>query len=102
MTESSTTDQALPTVITTGNAVLRLRQQRLSASTRPYRARGCRAIRCQGCLLTERFCLCDTIKPQPASSRFCLIMFDTEPLSLMWCFRKNMPPLTGRYSINYL
>ncbi|MGM7844065.1 tRNA-uridine aminocarboxypropyltransferase [Yersinia enterocolitica] len=80
MTESSTTDQALPTVITTGNAVLRLRQQRLSASTRPYRARGCRAIRCQGCLLTERFCLCDTIKPQPASSRFCLIMFDTEPL----------------------
>ncbi|CNI26430.1 DTW domain-containing protein [Yersinia aldovae] len=80
MTESSDIDHVLPTVITTENAVLRLRQQRLAASTRAYRARGCRAIRCQGCLLTERFCLCDTIKPQPANSRFCLIMFDTEPL----------------------
>ncbi|CNK94835.1 DTW domain-containing protein [Yersinia mollaretii] len=91
MTESSainpklTTDHELmapsvsPTIMTT-NAVLRLRQQRLAASTRAYRARGCRAIRCQNCLLAERLCLCDTIKPQPANSRFCLIMFDTEPL----------------------
>lgn len=91
MTESSaishklTTDHELmaqsvsPTVMTT-NAVLRLRQQRLAASTRAYRARGCRAIRCQNCLLAERLCLCDTIKPQLANSRFCLIMFDTEPL----------------------
>ncbi|WP_049614813.1 tRNA-uridine aminocarboxypropyltransferase [Yersinia pekkanenii] len=74
------TTLGLPTVTATGNAVLHLRRLRLAASTRPYRARGCRAIRCQGCLLTERFCLCDTIKPQPANSRFCLIMFDTEPL----------------------
>ncbi|AJJ18308.1 MULTISPECIES: tRNA-uridine aminocarboxypropyltransferase [Yersinia] len=82
MTEIFITDHALSldTVLTTENAVLRLRQQRLAASTRAYRARGCRAIRCQGCLLAERFCLCDTIKPQPAASRFCLIMFDTEPL----------------------
>lgn len=82
MTEIFITDHALSldTVLTTENAVLRLRQQRLAASTRAYRARGCRAIRCQGCLLVERFCLCDTIKPQPAASRFCLIMFDTEPL----------------------
>ncbi len=69
-----------PMVETTENAVLRLRQIRLAASTRAYRARGCRAIRCQGCLLAERLCLCDTIKPQRASSRFCLVMFDTEPL----------------------
>lgn len=80
MTETFTIDHALPAGTTTENAVLRLRQQRLAASTRPYRARGCRAIRCQGCLLIERFCLCDTIQPQSASSRFCLIMFDTEPL----------------------
>ncbi|MGE4802631.1 tRNA-uridine aminocarboxypropyltransferase [Yersinia hibernica] len=80
MTETLTNEQLLPVNITTENAVLRLRRQRLALSTRPYRARGCRAIRCQGCLLTERFCLCDTIKVQPANSRFCLLMFDTEPL----------------------
>lgn len=80
MTDTFTTGHTLPTAITTENAVLRLRQQRLAAATRAYRARGCRAIRCQNCLLAERFCLCDTIKPQQANSRFCLIMFDTEPL----------------------
>jgi len=64
----------------TDNAVLRLRQTRLAASTRPYRARGCRAIRCQSCLLPQTNCLCASIEPQQAKSRFCLIMFDAEPL----------------------
>ncbi|TYL40933.1 MULTISPECIES: tRNA-uridine aminocarboxypropyltransferase [Dickeya] len=64
----------------TGNAVLRLRQQRLALSTRPFRARGCRVIRCQRCLLPEIHCLCDTLSPSTARSRFCLVMFDTEPL----------------------
>ena len=62
------------------NAVLRLRTQRLAKSTRPYLARGSRVIRCQGCLLPKRNCLCSHISPQPATSRFCLVMFDTEPL----------------------
>lgn len=62
------------------NAILRLRQQRLAVSTRLYRARGSKAVRCQGCLLPQQHCLCHTIKPQTASSQFCLIMFDTEPL----------------------
>ncbi|MBS0971672.1 MULTISPECIES: tRNA-uridine aminocarboxypropyltransferase [Yersiniaceae] len=62
------------------NAVLRLRRERLARSTRPYRARGCRVIRCQRCLLPQVNCLCDTIVPQPARSRFCLVMFDTEAL----------------------
>lgn len=62
------------------NAVLRLRQHRLALSTRPFRARGCRVIRCQQCLLPAINCLCSTITPQTATSRFCLIMFDTEPL----------------------
>lgn len=62
------------------NAVLRLRAQRLAKSTRPYLARGSRVIRCQGCLLPKRNCLCSHISPQPATSRFCLVMFDTEPL----------------------
>ncbi|KHN53881.1 DTW domain-containing protein [Dickeya fangzhongdai] len=64
----------------TGNAVLRLRQQRLALSTRPFRARGCRVIRCQRCLLPEVHCLCDTLSPRTARSRFCLVMFDTEPM----------------------
>ncbi|WON75953.1 tRNA-uridine aminocarboxypropyltransferase [Serratia sp. UGAL515B_01] len=64
----------------TDNAVLRLRQFRLDNATRPYRARGCRVVRCQNCLLPQQNCLCATIKPQHANSRFCLIMFGTEPL----------------------
>lgn len=62
------------------NAVLRLRQQRLEQSTKPFRARGCRVVRCQRCLLPVQNCLCRTIQPQDARSRFCLVMFDTEPL----------------------
>ncbi|QTF07311.1 DTW domain-containing protein [Brenneria izadpanahii] len=62
------------------NAVLRLRQQRLEQSTKPFRARGCRVVRCQRCLLPATNCLCHTIQPSHARSRFCLLMFDTEPL----------------------
>lgn len=62
------------------NAVLRLRTQRLARSTRPFLARGNRVLRCQGCLLPEKNCLCDDIVPQTARSRFCLVMFDTEPM----------------------
>jgi DTW domain-containing protein YfiP len=64
----------------TDNAVLRLRQFRLERATRPFLARGFRVARCQGCLLPQKNCLCDTIKPQTANSRFCLIMFGAEPL----------------------
>ena len=64
----------------TDNAVLRLRQFRLDRATRPFLARGCRVARCQGCLLPQKNCLCDTIRPQQADSRFCLIMFGAEPL----------------------
>lgn len=62
------------------NAVLRLRAERLARATRPFLARGNRVRRCQCCLLVQRYCLCDTITPQPAKSRFCLVMFDTEPM----------------------
>ncbi|GAJ64614.1 DTW domain protein [Edwardsiella piscicida] len=62
------------------NAVLRLRAARLSQSTRPFHARGCRVQRCQRCLLPQIHCLCDTLASYPAHSRFCLMMYDTEPL----------------------
>lgn len=64
----------------TDNAVLRLRQCRLENATRPFLARGCRAVRCQRCLLPQQHCLCATIHPQQANSRFCLIMSASEPL----------------------
>jgi len=62
------------------NAVLALRQHRLDRATRPYRARGCRVLRCESCLLPLTLCLCDQIVARQALCRFCLIMFDSEPL----------------------
>lgn len=62
------------------NAVLRLRAERLARATRPFLARGNRIRRCQHCLLPLNNCLCATIKPETARSRFCLVMFDTEPM----------------------
>jgi DTW domain-containing protein YfiP len=62
------------------NAVLRLRQQRLAVSTRPFHARGSRVIRCQSCLLPQKNCLCGSWQVQQARSSFCLVMYDTEPL----------------------
>lgn len=64
----------------TENAVLRLRAERLARATRPFLARGNRVRRCQRCLLPLKNCLCESIRPQPARSRFCLVMFDTEPM----------------------
>ena len=37
-------------------------------------------MRCQRCLLPQARCLCHMIQPRASRSRFCLIMFDTEPL----------------------
>ncbi|WP_374052990.1 tRNA-uridine aminocarboxypropyltransferase [Xenorhabdus taiwanensis] len=62
------------------NAVYQLRQRRLARSTRPFLARGCRVRRCLHCLLPQKKCLCEMISPENAESRFCLIMFDTEPM----------------------
>ncbi|KMJ46280.1 DTW domain-containing protein YfiP [Xenorhabdus khoisanae] len=62
------------------NAVYQLRQHRLARSTRPFQARGCRVQRCLHCLLPQKNCLCEIISPANAESRFCLIMFDTEPM----------------------
>lgn len=64
----------------TDNAVLRLRAERLARATRPFIARGNRIRRCQRCLLPLKHCLCATLAPQPAQSRFCLMMYDTEPM----------------------
>ena len=57
----------------TDNAVLRLRAERLARATRPFLARGNRIHRCQRCLLPLKQCLCATLKPAAAASRFCLV-----------------------------
>lgn len=62
------------------NAVLRLRKQRIARSTRPFRARGSRAVRCECCLLPQSHCICHSFNPVQANSRFCLLMYDTEPM----------------------
>lgn len=64
----------------TENAVLRLRAERLARATRPFLARGNRIRRCQRCLLPLKQCLCETLQSATARSRFCLVMFDTEPM----------------------
>lgn len=64
----------------TENAVLRLRAERLARATRPFLARGNRISRCQRCLLPNKNCLCATLQPVEARSRFCLVMFDSEPM----------------------
>lgn len=64
----------------TDNAVLQLRAERLARATRPFLARGNRVRRCQRCLLPLKQCLCETLTASHAQSRFCLVMFDTEPM----------------------
>ncbi|WMI91362.1 tRNA-uridine aminocarboxypropyltransferase [Escherichia coli] len=64
----------------TDNAVLRLRAERIARATRPFLARGNRIRRCQRCLLPLKQCLCATLTSAQAASRFCLLMFDTEPM----------------------
>ena len=77
----------------TDNAVLRLRAERLARATRPFLARGNRIHRCQRCLLPLKHCLCASLNPVAATSRFCLVMFDTEPMK---------PSNTGRLSADIL
>lgn len=62
------------------NAVLQLRLERLARSTKPFRARGSRVIRCERCLLAKKFCICQTYQASIANSTFCLVMYDTEPM----------------------
>nr|MBA2817275.1 DTW domain-containing protein YfiP [Candidatus Pantoea persica] len=38
------------------------------------------ATACCAASCRKKNCLCNTIQPQTARSRFCLVMFDTEPM----------------------
>ncbi|WP_220769223.1 tRNA-uridine aminocarboxypropyltransferase [Shewanella sp. MBTL60-007] len=62
------------------HAVHRLYEYRKAISSRPFTARGKNVIRCQSCLLAEKFCTCRYRKPNESNLAFMLIMYDDEVL----------------------
>ena len=62
------------------HAVARLRASRLATSKKPFLARGCRALRCQGCRLVPSHCVCAWRPRIAAQSAVCLLMHDVEAL----------------------
>ncbi len=62
------------------HAIHQLYQYRKSISTRPYSARGKNQIRCQLCLLAEKYCTCAFRQQLQSDNAFLLIMYDDEVL----------------------
>lgn len=60
------------------NSILQLRLQELAQSTRAFRARGSKVIRCDDCLLPKPDCICHC-KPQiTCHSAFCFLVYKGE------------------------
>ncbi len=60
------------------NSVSVLREQALARATKPFVARGSRAIRCPVCLLAQVHCIC-AARPYPTQScALCLLMYTGE------------------------
>ena len=56
------------------NSVMALRLDELSRSPRPFVTRGSRVVRCDGCLLPQKQCIC-SVRPAPvAESAFLFLM----------------------------
>lgn len=62
------------------NSVQQLYQYRKSISTKPFAARGWRVVRCQRCLVAEKFCICAYRQSSDSTVGFALIMSDGEVL----------------------
>lgn len=62
------------------HAVHRLYQYRKAISSRPYMARGKNLVRCELCLLAQKFCTCHARKVLDSKVSFLLIMYDDEVL----------------------
>lgn len=58
--------------------VHRLASERLAKSTKPFKARGGRLIRCKHCMLGKQFCICEHQPVVESSAGFMLVMFDYE------------------------
>ena len=75
------------------NNVERLYHYRKSISTKPFLARGFRIERCQQCLISVDYCICQYKKLSDSSAAFVLLMSDTEILK---------PSNTGRIIANVI
>ncbi len=62
------------------NSVMRLRAESIARSTREFRARGCRAIRCEHCLLAREQCICSARPPLASRCAFCFVMYHGEAM----------------------
>lgn len=62
------------------NSVMRLRAEILSRSTREFRARGSRVVRCEHCLLARDHCICMARPTVESHSAFCFVMYHGESL----------------------
>lgn len=62
------------------HSVHRLFQKRLALSTKPFKARGHKVIRCDTCRLAQEHCICDLVKTNASQAGFVLLMYDTEVL----------------------
>lgn len=62
------------------HAVSRLRAERLERCTKPFIARGSRAVRCAHCRVIDSYCLCAWRPRMQTHAGVCLLMHDVEPL----------------------
>jgi len=62
----------------TNNSVLKLRIQELAKSTREFKTRGSRVIRCELCLLRKVDCICAARPVAMGNSAFCFILYKSE------------------------
>jgi DTW domain-containing protein YfiP len=62
------------------HAVSRLRAERLQSSTKPFIARGSKAVRCERCRVVPEYCLCAWRPKVTAQAGVLLLMHDVEPL----------------------
>lgn len=60
------------------NSVMQIRQQELAQSTRPFRSRGSKVIRCPVCLLPQADCICAARPTVTCRSAFCFVMYKGE------------------------
>ncbi|CZF86123.1 tRNA-uridine aminocarboxypropyltransferase [Grimontia marina] len=62
------------------HALHHLYQQRLSRSTRPFKARGANVDRCTHCMVVRRLCICEEKVTHRTHAAFLLVMYDDEVL----------------------
>ncbi len=62
------------------HAVARLRAERLARSTKPYRGRGWKAVRCARCRVPQQHCTCALMPTVETSAGMCILMHGNETL----------------------